>query len=478
MRFKYFFCAIAGVILLLGCQSPSDRINKLILQLNNSDSSIQSKTVEDLVTIGSPAVEPLIIALKDNNASMRWGAARALGQIKDTRAIEPLISSLKDTDLTVRETAAGALVNIGEPAVDPLITALKINDSQIKRTAIQVLEKINDARAEGPLIAALQDNDMEIRKTATIAIGTAKIIKAIPSLILLFKDTNEEVRKAAANALTGIGAPAVEPLTAVLNDSETYLIMDNGKKLEIRQEAAATLGKIKDTRTIKPLVAALADKDSEYRKDVSDALVAIGTPAVEPLISALNDNDIQVRREASRILGNIKDPRAIEPLIAMIKNNDIFAGHEAFLGLTDMGNVASPKFEPFLLNALKGGDLKTIAACYDYYIRRGEPGSEPVLINALNRYADAYGNYDQGMAMCFLNCGNSQLKQATVMWGTNNAFQICSVTCGDTSPAFGRSSIIDTTGQYCGKSYITWGNKAFNSREIYVLCRPIKDSGL
>ena len=45
------------------------------------------------------AVEPLIVALKDEDMNIRFTATLALGQLADTRAVEPLIAALKDNDL-------------------------------------------------------------------------------------------------------------------------------------------------------------------------------------------------------------------------------------------------------------------------------------------------------------------------------------------------------------------------------------------
>lgn len=56
------------------------------------------------------AVEPLIMALQDHEASVREPAARALGMIGDARAIEPLSHALGDQDIDVAKAAARALV--------------------------------------------------------------------------------------------------------------------------------------------------------------------------------------------------------------------------------------------------------------------------------------------------------------------------------------------------------------------------------
>jgi len=62
--------------------------------------------------IGEAAVEPLIVALKDEKWWVREMAAIALGRIGDKRAIEPLIQALQDRDRDVRKQAAIALGRI------------------------------------------------------------------------------------------------------------------------------------------------------------------------------------------------------------------------------------------------------------------------------------------------------------------------------------------------------------------------------
>ncbi|MHC4278324.1 MAG: HEAT repeat domain-containing protein [Planctomycetota bacterium] len=54
-------------------------------------------------------VEDLIKDLKDEDVLVRWTAAEALGETKDTRAVEPLINALKDEDEYVRCSATMAL---------------------------------------------------------------------------------------------------------------------------------------------------------------------------------------------------------------------------------------------------------------------------------------------------------------------------------------------------------------------------------
>ncbi len=89
-------------------------IEPLILALKDDDSDMPYTAVSALGLIGLPAVEPLILALKDDEKNVRQCAARALGEISDTRAVEPLILALNDEKWLVRANTASALGLIGD----------------------------------------------------------------------------------------------------------------------------------------------------------------------------------------------------------------------------------------------------------------------------------------------------------------------------------------------------------------------------
>ncbi|MBE3115556.1 MAG: hypothetical protein IMZ59_08590 [Actinobacteria bacterium] len=62
--------------------------------------------------------------------------------------------------------------------------------------------------------------------------------------------------------------------------------------------------------------------------------------------------------------------------------------------------------------------LIAITAAHSFFIHRGEPGTEPILIKALNKH----GNKSIGEA--FLNCGNIKLEEAARSWAFFNGFTI------------------------------------------------------
>ena len=169
-----------------------------------------------LMQIGKPAVEPLIAALKDEPYRAAW----ALGEIGDVRAIEPLIATLNGK---YEKPVGVALVKFGKPAVEPLIVALKDKNTTVRLVAAWALGEIKDGRAVEPLIAKLKDKDIDVRATAAGALGQIGDVRAVESLIATLKDTNVGVRMRAAKALGQIGdAGAIEPLNALISQTSNY----------------------------------------------------------------------------------------------------------------------------------------------------------------------------------------------------------------------------------------------------------------
>lgn len=69
---------------------------------------------DDCVRLGTGAVNRLIAALNDQQAGIRWNAARALGRIGDERAVTALILVLSnDSNMLVQRRTVEALRSIG-----------------------------------------------------------------------------------------------------------------------------------------------------------------------------------------------------------------------------------------------------------------------------------------------------------------------------------------------------------------------------
>ncbi len=203
-------------------------------------------------------VEIQIDLLKEKDWFRRKEAAITLGEMGDERAVAPLITALRDDEWNVREAAEDALTMIGSPAVEPLIKALR--EYQIRRYVIKVLGRIKDERVLDPLFVQLR---------------------------------NEEFKDDATAALVEVGLPAVERLTAVLND----------KDRNVRKHAVLALGAIGLPEAVELLIEATKDEDWEVRMAAIAGLDEIGDARGKPAIKALmKDPDFAVQMRAERII--------------------------------------------------------------------------------------------------------------------------------------------------------------------------------
>ena len=276
---------------------------------------------EKVAELGSPAVEPLICVLNDQEMAVRKGAAEALGKIGDLLAQMPLIKKLNDKEWEVRQAAVLALGQIGGNAViKPLISKLEDKHNAVSVSAWNVLIEIGRPAVK-PLIAALDSSKPQVIRAAARALGEIGDKRAVPPLV-----TKICIHLDVVDALVKFGSAAVEPLVNALSgdtekqqsaiealgrigDQRAVLpliaALDSATPQVIRA-AARALGKIGDNRAIAPLIAKMS-----IHHDVVNSLAKFGSAAVEPLVNALQGKNI----EAVRALGEIADQRAVAPLI-------------------------------------------------------------------------------------------------------------------------------------------------------------------
>jgi HEAT repeat protein len=335
-------------------------LGPLIKALRDKNSNIREKAAETLGRIGDRrAVEPLIKALGDENLNVREKAAEALGYMGDSRAVEPLIIvALKDEDWWVRNKAAEALVNIGKPAVEPLSAVLEAGyaTKEAAEALANIGARIGDSRAIRALFAASwyeYPGSMEVLSPLTGLLEYMRDTYSIEPLIEVLKDKFWWVRKEAADALdiigwepktdtekalyfvakqkwskcVKIGQPAVEPLIIIA-------LCDN-RNSNIREKAAEALDKIgwKPTTDTEKALYFVA------KQDWSEC-VRIGKPVVEPLLVALRDEEELVRLKAAEALGRIGDRRAVEPLIEALGDENLNVREKAAEALAKIGQQA------------------------------------------------------------------------------------------------------------------------------------------
>jgi HEAT repeat protein len=290
-------------------QNSTDIVSLNLRDLKSKDARVRASAAVNLANYTSPgspahdreqgrrAIPDLIEALKDKDASVRWAAAGALGNLPgDMRmAVPVLIGALHDEDEQVRERAARSLGSLGqspEVAVRPLVIMLR-DDSPARESALYALMKFGPAaRTEVPtLIAMLSSDDHSLPWAAAQVLGAIgpDAQAAASALTSLLGGTDDQTRLEAADALAKIGrnqAQAVPVATELLN-AEDY---------RDRARAAGVLGDLGvwAEPSIPALTKALDDESRDVTRVAAISLSKIAaalreahrTDAIEPLQKA------------------------------------------------------------------------------------------------------------------------------------------------------------------------------------------------
>jgi HEAT repeat protein len=127
-------------------QDSQANLQRLLLKLDEPWN--HSMAISGIVNYGADAVEGLVRLLDSEDPDARYGAALALGNIRDQRAIPSLIKSLNDKHPTVRFFAMDALGKLKATEAAPAIGELLDDESpNIRKHANNVLLSFNTAES-------------------------------------------------------------------------------------------------------------------------------------------------------------------------------------------------------------------------------------------------------------------------------------------------------------------------------------------
>lgn len=309
-------------------------IHKNIDLLKSSDSKTRQDAVKNLVSVGEPAVEPLIFALQFDTTQAKSSFARFFAEKSHNKTIEGYAYSSEIESNNLKRGALQALSLIGDRrAIMPVITALKQNGGSIREEAFTTLVKLGNLPLK-PLMELTLDKDPEVRGYAALLLGNTKSAEAVEPLLRMFGDNNKDVVEAAETALGRIGTSAYTPLVKCLDN----------KSASINFAAFKALGRSSDPRAVEILL-----KPEKHRELVKKVLndddyalsyVFISGPdAVEPLLKFFDEPDRNLKIRVVKVLGKIGDEKAIKKLVELSADPDMGIRMEALTGLQDAKEV-------------------------------------------------------------------------------------------------------------------------------------------
>ncbi len=341
--------AVPALIAMLG-----DRLAPIIVpEEDTHGTQVSIVATNALVTIGEPAVEPLLRVLreKDPKRDVRDHAARALGKIGDPLALQPLLEALDHEKQPVRSAASSALGEMGEAAFRPLADRLRHPSLRVQLGAIRGIVRINQA--------AISRTGRTTRREQSVKLLAAQL-----------DDESPRVRGAALSGLRSLGR------TAAVTDR--LLAMIDDPNADVRAEVFGALGDARDPRAVSVFLAGLKDPYRYVRYRSADGLGQLrAKQGVEPLLRALESDDGRLRELAAAALGQIGDRRAFT-LLLELANTDEEPDVRADAGRA-IGKIMHPEVPPSRIAwGEPVGDLQLGLRC--------RSGSGPYYLGEIVRY--------------------------------------------------------------------------------------------
>ncbi len=280
----------------------------LLDQLNDPAVSIRHAAIISLGRIGNPeAIKELAKPkiLRSHSVDVRWAAVEAIGRLGDYRSIEHLVSAAVDEAWIVRNQA---------------VTQLKAIVREITRE--------REKKSAHMLIHLLAMKDHEIVDLAIdglCELGTISIDLLIEGL----RSISSRIRENAAATLGRMKVQSAVPLLIQqLADKNWY----------VRKSTARALGEIRDAAAIEPLVRCLSDNVEKVQREAIHSLVTFGRQSTVPLLNALaHEPNKFVIRAILFSLGEIQDETAIPALIQHLGSSYFVIRNTAAKALVEYG---------------------------------------------------------------------------------------------------------------------------------------------
>ncbi len=220
------------------------------------------------------------------------------------------------------------------------------------------------------------------------------------------KDCEKCVRCGSTRALV-----AEREIVRLQNALEHFGDRAYDERQEKSRESLRALG----GHAVKPLIAALKDKNWLVRTDAVSLLGDLGdSQAVDPLVSALNDKDSLVGERAAKALGKLGDKRAIEPLFAALDGGKPWKATSggdrrlgAALALCDLGDNRSVE----LLSAILGDPSADRWTLKDVIRRLGKIRDSRAVEPLINALSDQHDDVRVAAAKALGDIGDARIRE-------------------------------------------------------------------
>ncbi len=206
------------ILVALGELQATASAETIIEYLKPDDPPMNRIALSSLVKIGMPAVDCYVNALLSPDQKVRKSVLKLLKKLKWT--------PLSDEQLATKHVAAlnwSKALSIGDPALLPLISAMKFNNHHSVAAAVDSLGELGNQEAAVPLIDTLRSNVTFVKCKCLNALGRIGGSRALLALIDALNDQNESIKTAAAEAAEQILQSSLQPLIELITTQDPQI---------------------------------------------------------------------------------------------------------------------------------------------------------------------------------------------------------------------------------------------------------------
>jgi HEAT repeat protein len=195
--------------------SAAQDVEFLSATLSSEHSSLRRAALAALSTLGSPAaLEPMAMALTDEEAEVRLAAVRGLGRLRDASgvplgfaALSALVARGEDAEL--RAAAVRALGELGDERALPVLAQSVKGEPRVAVAALEALSSLPVARRIDVVAPALAHAEPDVVKAALRAVAADSEAQTVGQLARGLDHASREVRRLAAELMGRSGSVEV-----------------------------------------------------------------------------------------------------------------------------------------------------------------------------------------------------------------------------------------------------------------------------
>ncbi len=301
-----------------------DPIRK-ILDLNNPKFS--SPAVKAIGKIGGKDLEDFLLDYyeKQTGVPIKQDLIDALGSCGSKKTVDKLTTILGNTDedKSLRYSAAAALGKLGDPSAVPgLVKAANDQtDPNLRNSSVDALGLFDDDGAKKAVVQALRDSYYKARISAAKGAGRKKLAEAIPYLEFRAEnDPEPSVKNEALKALMDVGTPeSVKYLRDFYaNEKNPQVIRLTALSVIVRNDAANSFDFLNAN-----FQKEMASKDQTVFNFIVKELSQTKSPAIEPLVSQLLQHKDYVIRYFGLEAVRLNKFVSLKPLVERLANDPV-----------------------------------------------------------------------------------------------------------------------------------------------------------